>query len=384
MTEFIATSTLNGEEILLGELAELGISDVKAAKGKVIFRASIDEACRAAFFLRTARKVLMPLKSFRFSSKEDYYEGAKSVAWEELMSVSKTFAVRVKGEDPVLRNSAYSAMLLKDAVVDRLRDKHGKRPDVDKDNPNTMIQAFLDKGWAYVSIDLGGSLHKRGYRTEASPGSLNETLAAAILKFCGYTGDEPFIDPMCGGGTIGIEAALIAGGIAPGLLWRYEKGFFSLPFVSDKTKKEIVRQAKDKLCKPKFGISLSDIDPRAVKTAIANSKRAGVAGFMTFREADFFSVKPHPAGGLAASNLPYGDHTDPGTELKEFYKKVGDKLKQDFQGFRAGLLLGSAGLQKSVGLYALKKVSLYNGKKEVRLCLYELYEGSKKAKKETS
>jgi putative N6-adenine-specific DNA methylase len=382
--EFIATSTLNGEEVLLKELDEFHITEKKARRGKVVFQTSMENACKAAFGLRTARKVLLPLKSFDFSSKEDFYEGTKSVVWEDYMNVSKTFAVRVKGEDNILRNSAYAALLLKDAVVDRLREKLGKRPDVDKDSPNTMIQAFLADGKASISLDLGGPLHKRGYRLESTPGSINETLAASILKFCGFTGSEPFIDPMAGSGTIGIEAALIAADIAPGLLWRYERGFFSFPFISDKFKKEIVRSANERVTKPKFGIFLSDVNVQAVKTAAANAKRAGVAGFMAFRETDFFALNPSTESGLVATNMPYGDHTDPGIELTEFYKRTGDKLKRDFNGFRAGLLLGSAQLQKSVGLYAFKKISLYNGKKEVRLCLYELYEGSRKTKKEPS
>ncbi len=384
MADFIATSTLNGEAILQKELQELGIAESKPARGKVIFRATVEEACRAAYFCRTARKILMPVRSFRFSSKEDFYEGTSSIEWEDLMDVSRTFAVRVKGEDAVLRNSAYSALLLKDAIVDRLRDKKGKRPDVDKEKPNTMVQAFLENGRVSISLDLGGSLHKRGYRAEASPGSLNEALAASILKFCGYGGDEPFLDPMCGSGTLGIEAALIAGDIAPGLLWRYEKGFFSLPFISAGVKRDVPRMAKERVRKPAFGISVSDIDGKAVRSAMNNAKMGGVAAFMKFSEADFFSMKPETGGGLMVSNLPYGDHVKPGVDLGEFYRSVGDKLKRDFMGFRAGLLMGSAELQKSVGLYAFRKVSLYNGSKEVRLCLYELYEGSRKAGKGAS
>lgn len=384
MAEFIATSNLNGEDILQKELEELGIPESKPARGKVIFRATIEQACAAAYFSRTARKVLMPLKSFRFSSREEFYEGAASIEWEDLIDVGKTFAVRVKGEDAVLRNSAYSALLLKDAMVDRLREKTGKRPDVDKETPNAAVQAFLEKGHASVSIDLGGSLHKRGYRAESAPGALNESLAASVLSFCGFRGDEPFLDPMCGSGTIGIEAALIAGDIAPGLLWRYEKGFFALPFVPEKIKKDIPGLAKEKVRRPRFPVSVSDIDGRILRVAAANAKRAGVAGFMSFSEADFFSLRPEAGGGLVAANLPYGDHIKPGIDLGEFYKSVGDKLKRDFMGRRAGLLMGSAELQKSVGLYAFRKVSLYNGKKEVRLCLYELYEGSRKAKKENS
>lgn len=381
MAEFIATSSLNGEEILQKELEELGIPEAKPARGKVIFRATIEQACTAAFCSRTARKVLMPLKSFKFSSRDEFYEGASSIEWEDLMNVSKTFAVRVKGEDPVLRNSAYSALLLKDAIVDRLRERAGKRPDVDKEKPNTAIQAFLEKGRVSVSLDLGGSLHKRGYRAESAPGALNESLAASVLRFCGFRGDEPFLDPMCGSGTIGIEAALIAGEIAPGLLWRYEKGFFALPFVPDNVKKEIPTMAKERVRRPGFPVSVSDIDGRILKVAMANARRAGVAGFMSFKEADFFSLRPEAGRGLVAANLPYGDHISPGADIAEFYGNVGDKLKRDFRGFRAGLLLGSLELQKSVGLYAFRKVSLYNGKKEVRLCLYELYEGSRKAGK---
>jgi putative N6-adenine-specific DNA methylase len=382
--EFLATATPSTEEVLLNELEDFHIGDKKALRGKVLFNTSMETACKLAFSLRTARRVLMPLKTIRFDSKEDFFDGAKSICWEDYMDVSGTFAVRAKGEDPLLRNSAYSALLLKDAICDRFRDRTGKRPNVDKEAPEMMIQAFIEKGRASISLDLGGPLHKRGYRKESAPGSLNETLAAVVLKLAGYRGEELFMDPMAGSGTIGIEAALMAANVAPGLLWNHERGFFSLPVISERVKRDIVESAKQKIRKPRFGISLSDVNASAVKMAMANAKRAGVAGFMKFRQADFFDIAPSTEPGLVATNMPYGDHTQPEIEIKEFYKKAGDKLKQDFKGFNAALLLGSTALQKCVGLYAFKKFSLYNGKKEVKLCLYELYEGSRKTKKEPS
>lgn len=380
--EFVATVAPFSEEALLRELEDYRISEKRAFRGKVVFDSSPENGARFAFGSRIARRVLMPLRKIAFSSKEDYYEGAKNIPWEDYFNPQKTFAVRVKGESRILRNSAYSALLLKDAVVDRLREKLGKRPSVDKVAPNISIQAFLENEKATISLDVGGPLHKRGYRKSSSPGALNETLAAVLLELCEFRGEEPFVDPMAGSGTIGIEAGLIAANVAPGLLWRYERGFFSFQLVSERSRKEIVKEAKEKIRKPEFGIFLSDIDRSSVKTALSNAKNAGISGFLNFEEADFFAISPRAENGLLLTNMPYGDHTSPDLEIKEFYKKVGDKLKTDFKGFRAGLLVGGAELQKSVGLHAFKKFSLYNGKKEVKLCLYELYEGSKKTKKE--
>jgi len=380
--KFIATAPILAEEVVEEELLELGAEKTTAKRGKIFFESSLKKACEIGFNLRSGKRVMMPLSEFRYSSKEDFYETAKQIEWENYIAASMTFAVRIKGGDSVFRNTAFAALVLKDAIVDRIREKKGARPFVDKENPQISILGLVQNNNAELSLDLCGPIHKRGYRKFASSGALNESLAAVILRIAKYSGEETFLDPMAGSGTIGIEAALIATKIAPGLLWRQGRGFFSTDFISDKDKKMIVKEAKERITTPREKIILSDISAENIKICTQNSKRARIDKYLTFMVSDFFDLKLDYKDGVIVTNTPYGDHAEIEQEEKEFFKKIGDKLKKDFCGFKAYLLLGSSNAVKSVGLSASKKISLYNGRKEVKLCAYELYSGSLKRREE--
>ncbi|MFB3851582.1 MAG: class I SAM-dependent RNA methyltransferase [Acidobacteriota bacterium] len=376
--KFIATAPILAEGIVEDELLELGAEKTSAKRGKIYFESSLRKACEIGFNLRSGKRILMPLSEFRYSSKESFYEVAKEIEWEKYIPPSMTFSVRIKGGDSVFKNTAYAALVLKDAIVDRIRDKKGARPSIDKENPQISILGLVQNNRAELSLDLCGPIHKRGYRKFASPGALNESLAAAILRIAQYSGEETFLDPMAGSGTIGIEAALIASKIVPGLLWRQGRGFFSTDFISEKEKREIVKEAKDKISIPKGKIILSDISAENIKICSQNARMAKIDKYITFMVSDFFDLKLDYNEGVIVTNTPYGDHAEIEQEEKEFFKKIGDKLKKDFCGFKAYLLLGSTSAAKSVGLSASKKISLYNGRKEVKLCAYELYQGSLK------
>jgi len=376
--KFIATTPILVEEIVKDELVELGAGKTSAKRGKVFFESSLKKACEIGFNLRCGKRILMPISEWDYSSKESFYEASRKIEWENYIPYNKTFAVRIKGGDSVLRNTAYAALLIKDAIVDRIRDKKGGRPSVNKENPLISVLGLVQDNHAEISIDLCGPLHKRGYRKFATPGALNETLAAVILRICEYKGEELFLDPMAGSGTFGIEAAMISSQMAPGLLWNRNRGFFATDFISAKEKREIVNEAKNKISIPKEKIIVSDISAENIKICANNVKMAKLDKFITFMISDFFDLKFDFKKGIIVTNMPYGDHAEIMGEEKDFFNKVGDKLKKDFCGYRAYLLLGSNLAAKSIGLKASKKISLYNGSKEVKLCCYELYSGSRK------
>lgn len=376
--EFLATAPLLAEKVVEKELLELGAEKTFVKRGKVFFESDLSKACEIGFNLRTGKRILMPLLEFKYSSKELFYEAAREFEWENYIDVKETFSVRLKGGDSLFKNSAFVSLLLKDAIVDRIRDKKGVRPSVSKENPQVEVLGFIQNNTAEISLDLCGALHKRGYRKYVSKGALNESLAAVILKISEYCGKTPFIDPMAGSGTIGIEAALIASNIAPGLFWKKGRSFFSRNLITEKDKQKIVARAKEKIVVPKEKIVLSDINPDNIKISMQNASNAGISDYVTFLISDFFELNLNIDSGIIVTNTPYGDHTEIGEEESLFFKKIGDKLKKDYCNFTAYLLLGNSKAVKSIGLNASKKILLYNGKKEVKLCVYEIYKGSKK------
>lgn len=377
--KFIATATKFTEDFVMEEIDILGGKSVtKVKSGIVQFESDLKKALDITFNIRTCRRIVLPLKSFYFQCKESFYSECRDFEWEDYLTHKNIISVRIKGGDQNLRNTSYSALLLKDAIVDRIRDKSGLRPSIDKKNPQIEILGVIKNGFAEISLCLGRALHKRGYRVLSTKGALNETLAAVMLKAGKYDGKEPLYDPMAGSGTIGIEAALIACNIAPGLLWKEERGFFSFYFVDRQTKKEIIKDAKEKIVKPFSKIYLSDINPYAIESAKKNASLAGVYDFIDFNVINFFELKKNDDYGLIVSNIPYGDDVKVEENYDLFLKKIGDKLKRDFINFKAILLLFGRESAKKIGLHAFKKNLLYNGNLEVMLCLYDLYEGSRK------
>ncbi len=377
---FIATATPLTEGVVEKELLELGVKESSIKTGRVEFKTTLENACEIAFKIRTARRILLPLKNFQFDSKEDFFGESKNFEWEEFISPDNTFLVRIKGTNSKLKNTSYTSLLLKDAVVDRIREKKGKRPSISKENPDAVILGYIEENRAQLSLDLGGALHKRGYRSVPTRGTLNETLAAVILKLSGYDGKEFLIDPMAGSGTIGIEAALMSANISPGFLWKMGRGFFSLNLIDEKKKREIVLKAKDEISSPKERIFLSDRDEEAINISRKNAQNAKVLNFIDFSVCDFFNLTPPSKEGLIVTNTPYGEDVSLDEEARFYFKKMGDKLKKEFKNYTASLLLGNKEAIKSIGLRAFKRISLYNGSVEVKLCLYRLYEGSLKEK----
>lgn len=377
MQKFLAITNPFFEAIGEDEILSFGgrILKVKKGRGLIFFESTLKTACEITFNTRTLRRILLLLKSFNFTNKVDFYNAIREISWEELFSKDSTFLIKSEGTNDILKNTLYTNQLIKDAIVDRMKDLKKERPCVDKRFPQFIIFAYVSFKDVSIYLDLGGSLHKRGYKLKRLPGTLNETLAASILKFIGYKGDEPLFDPMAGSGTIGIEAALIALNIAPGLLWNIKRGFFFFPFIEENTKKEIVNFAKNRVKKQlKEKIVLSDINSKAIAIAKINAKRANVLNHINFKVENFFKVIPPFEKGCMVTNTPYGDRVIIKEDIIKFFNKMGEKLKKDYKNYSIHLLLGSNKIFESLLLDDLlyEKNFFYNGNRRVILCSFHI------------
>ena len=375
---YFATTGKGLEEVLAAELQALGMAAVTVQRGGVGFAGTPESCYRANLWLRTANRVLRPLAEFPCSTPQELYDGMRSIAWGGVVTPDMTLAMDCNLRDSALTHSGFVALKAKDAVVDQLRERTGRRPSVDTRDPDVRINLHLVKNRCTVSLDTSGApLDRRGYRLARTEAPLRENLAAAIVLLSGWDGTTPFVDPLCGSGTIPIEAAMIAARRAPGLnrpfAFQRWPGFD--PTLWQRLVGEAVGAALTTLPVPVWGF---DRDGAAVRTARENSRRAGVAGIVVFAAGELESFTPPPQPGTLVCNPPYGARLEERDTLKPFYRRIGDILKQRCAGYTAWLLVGDQELAKEVGLKATRRVPLFNGPIECRLLKYELYGGGKR------
>lgn len=371
--EFFATCARGVEEILAGELGALGMQGVATDRGGVRFSGTITDCWRANLWLRTANRVMVPLASFPCDSPQTLYDGVRNIPWHEYLTPAMTLAVDCSLRDSVLTHSHNTALKAKDAIVDVVRDRFGSRPSIDTRNPSLRVNIHLLKNRCTVSLDSSGTpLDKRGYRLERNEAPLRETLASAIVLATGWNGTVPLSDPLCGSGTILIEAALIASRRPPGM--GREFGFEKWPGFDQVAWKRVLDEAKgnvlDRLGVPVIG---SDSDGRTIATARRNAERAGVRDLIALTRYDMADFTPPPGAGVIICNPPYGERMGEVEELKPFYRSIGDLFKQRCKGNTAWIFTGSQELSKHVGLKATRRIPLWNGPVECRLLKYELY-----------
>ncbi|MBJ6726654.1 THUMP domain-containing class I SAM-dependent RNA methyltransferase [Geomesophilobacter sediminis] len=372
--EFFVTTAKGVEEVLAAELAELELASVQAESGGVRFRGSLRDAYRANLWLHSASRVLMPVAEFACQSPDELYSGVRAVDWCSLVTSSMTLAVECSLRDSALTHSGFVALKTKDAIVDCVRDRTGSRPSVDTKDPDLRVNVRLFRNRCTVSLDLSGTpLDRRGYRLDRHEAPLKENLAAALIGLSGWNGETPFVDPMCGTGTIAIEAALKGARVAPGLL-RRGFGFQRWPGFDQKVWRQLLEEARslkrDPLPAPIVG---SDVSAPVIEMARENARRAGVAGLVEFKQHAIADLTPPPGAGTMIFNPPYGKRLGEVEELKPLYRQIGDVMKQRCTGYTAYLFTGNLELAKSVGLKASRRIVLFNGPIECRLLKYELY-----------
>lgn len=370
---FFATTARGGEETLAAELQELGVTAPTVEPGGVRFQGDSAVCYRANLWLRTASRVLVSLASFPCDSPQTLYEGVRTIPWHRYLTPEMTLAVDCALRDSALTHSGFVALKTKDAIVDHLRDRFGRRPNVDPKDPHLRVNVHLVKNRCTISLDSSGTpLDRRGYRLARTEAPLRETLAALLVALTGWDGSVPLSDPMCGSGTIAIEAALKAARRAPGLL-RQGFGFQRWPGFSRVVWQRLVKEAREaSLATLPAPIVASDRSGRAVAVARENAARAGVDELIDFRQGELADFTP-PAPGVLLLNPPYGERLGDEEALIPLYRQIGDILKQRCTGSTAYVFTAGRELTKQVGLKATRRIVLFNGPLECRLLKYDLY-----------
>lgn len=373
-TTYFATTAKGLEPVLAAELRKLGLDILDIPAGGVGFAGSRADGYRACLWLRSANRVLQPIASFPCHTAENLYEEVYALPWPDYLSPEMTLAVDARLRNSHLTHSRYVALKTKDAMVDKLRDRTGRRPDVNPGSPDLRINLHLAENRCTVSLDLSGDgLHRRGYRQDRVEAPLRETLAAGLIGLSGWDGTSSFADPMCGSGTLPLEAALQAAEAAPGLLGR-SFGFERWLDYDRKAWREIREEARAaRRQDPACAILGADRDSHAVNRARKNAARAGLATFVTWRQAPFAELSPPPSPGTLLINPPYGERLGETDALENLYRSIGDTLKQRWTGWTAWVFTGNLALAKKIGLKASQRLVLFNGPIECRLLKYDLY-----------
>ena len=377
----VAKTLFGLEEILAQELKMLGAQAVKIGVRNVQFVGDTGFMYKVNLCLRTALRILKPIHRKNISKIDEVYQAMHGIAWEDIMDENSTFAIRatVMTSDP--QNSMYVALKAKDGLVDRFRSRVGSRPNVDKDFPDFSIHLYVTDKKVEVSLDSSGtSLHQRGYRSATNIAPINEVLAAGILMLSGWRGDTDFLDPMCGSGTLLIEAAMIACNIPPNLN-RKEFAFQKWSDWDNDLYEKIEASSLNKIRSFSYNITGYDKAPSAIRKAAQNISNANLNDFIKIEREDFFrTVKLNPDKSLhILFNPPYGERLP--IDVDVFYKRIGDTLKQSYSGSQAWFISANMEALKHVGLRPSRRIKVFNGKLESKLVKYELYSGTKKVHK---
>ncbi|WJV60843.1 bifunctional 23S rRNA (guanine(2069)-N(7))-methyltransferase RlmK/23S rRNA (guanine(2445)-N(2))-methyltransferase RlmL [Pectobacteriaceae bacterium CE70] len=383
MNSLFASTARGLEELLKSELEALGAQACSVVQGGVHFQGDDHLLYQSLMWSRLASRILLPLNEFKVYSDLDLYLGVQAVDWSSIFSVDKTFAVHFTGTNDEIRNSQYGALKVKDAIVDSFTRKSGLRPDVARQQPDIRINVFLQRETANVALDLSGDgLHMRGYREMAGQAPLKENLAAAIVLRSGWEQGMPMVDPLCGSGTLLIEAAMMAADRAPGL-HRQHWGFLAWQKHDALLWKDVTtaaqnraRQGLQATTSRFFG---SDSDRRVIEIARANARRAGVSELITFEVKDAAQLQnPLPQGpkGVVLSNPPYGERLDSEPALIALHNMLGRKMKSEFGGWQLSLFSASPELLSCLQLRADRQFKAKNGPLDCVQKNYQLAESS--------
>ena len=374
--EIIAKTFMGLEPVLAKELTQMGAKDVEIGRRMVSFTGDKEMMYRANFQLHTAIRILKPIRHFKAKSADDVYEEIKKIDWTEYLGTEKTFTVDSVVFSEEFRHSKFVSYKVKDAIVDQFREKTGKRPNISVANPDIRLNMHIADDKCTLSLDSSGeSLHRRGYRQESVEAPLNEVLAAGMILLSGWQGDTDFIDPMCGSGTLLIEAALIAKNMAPGLFrkeYAFEKwsDFDAELFDAIYNDESLERDFNHKI----YGY---DIDMKAVNTARMNVKAAGLSDVISVEQQDFKEFTQPQNKSIMITNPPYGERIST-PDLMGTYKMIGERLKHQFKGNDAWVLSYREECFDQIGLKPSIKIPLYNGSLECEFRKYQMFDGKLK------
>ena len=378
--QMIAKTFQGLEEVLAQELTALGANDIEIGRRMVSFSGDKEMMYKANFCLRTAIRILKPIKNFTAKNADEVYEQIKAISWENILDVEKTFAVDAVVFSEEFRHSKFVSYKVKDAIVDYFREKFNKRPSVRINRPDVLLNIHIAQTTCTLSLDSSGeSLHRRGYRQEAVEAPLNEVLAAGMILMTGWKGECDLIDPMCGSGTIPIEAALIARNIAPGVFrkefafekWNdFDQDLFDTIYNDDSQEREFTHKI--------YGY---DNNPKANEIATHNVKAAGVSKDIILKLQPFQQFEQPAEKSIIITNPPYGERIS-SSDLFGLYESIGNRLKHVFKGYDAWIISYHKECFDKIGLKPSVKIDLMNGALECEYRKYEIFDGRYKEFKE--
>ncbi|MCE4562744.1 class I SAM-dependent RNA methyltransferase [Maribellus sp. CM-23] len=373
--KLIAKTFAGLEDVLAKEVKRLGGKNVRRGKRAVFYEGDLEMIYRSNYYLRTALKVLKEIDHFQFKNVDQFYLKCKNIDWSKHLGLEDTFSIDsvvVNSRD--FRNSMFASLKVKDAIADYFREKQGKRPNVDTDNPDLIINVHIFQNTCTISLDSSGeSLHKRGYRIKQGDAPLNEVLAAGMIMLAGWYGNSDFMDPMCGSGTIAIEAAMIAQNI-PAAKFRKEFAFQNW--------NDYDQLLWDKITEPtekreyRYTIYASDISAGNLLNAQTNARRALVFNKIKFAVADFKDLPIEMHNGTIITNPPYGERLK-SENLDSLYQMIGERLKHHYCGNEAWIISSAKESMKYIGLKPTSKQELFNGALECNFNKYEIFEGKR-------
>jgi putative N6-adenine-specific DNA methylase len=379
--EMKATTFHGLEDVLVNELLKLGAKNIEPFKRGVAFTGDKGFMYKANLCLRTALKVLVPLFSFHADNEHELYDNIKKFEWEKLLDADDTLAINATVNSEIFNHSLYVSQKTKDAICDRFVDKFSVRPDVDLDKPTIRIYVHIFKNFVNVSLDSSGdSLFKRGYRVDIDTAPMKEVLAAGMVLLSNWQPHLPLIDGMCGSGTLGIEAALYANNIPPGV-FREEFGFMKWRDYDKELWDTIYTSSINRIKDDMPNIISSDIEIVPLEMAKRNGAVAKVDDVIQYEHISFFDLMPTKPHGTILLNPPYDERIKM-EDTNAFYKQIGDKLKKDFGGWTCWIITSNMEAMKCIGLHPSKKMTLFNASLECKLLKYEMYSGSKKESKQ--
>jgi putative N6-adenine-specific DNA methylase len=381
--EMIAKTQLGLENVLAQELTDLGAQDVVVLNRAVSFVGDLGFMYKANLNLRTAIRILRPIYKFVARKEDDLYDGAKELDWSQYIDVNDTIAVNAAVNSDFFNHSHYVALKVKDAIVDFFRDlTKGKRPNVDTKNPDVRINVHISNDKVNISLDSSGdSLHKRGYRHATNIAPISEVLAAGMILLSDWDKESDFLDPMCGSGTLLIEAAMIACNIPP-LLHRKSFGFMNWSSFDQELWETIKKSSLNKVKDFNGKIIGCDRSFGSYRKAESNIKDAMLDDIIELKRANFFR-QPYlfETTGTILFNPPYGERIE--ADMLDLYSKIGDTFKNHYAGSTAWLITSDMDAVNSINLKHTRRIKLFNGQLECRFLRYQMYEGTKKLHKKT-
>lgn len=361
------------------EVEELGFKIIRAFSTGIELNASVNDCIRLNLNLRCASQILYSIKSFQAQNADEVYREVASIAWEDLIDFNGYVSINSNVNNDTITTPLFANLKVKDAIADRIKARKGLRPDSGPELHRTVIHLYWQENLAEIFIDTSGeTLAKHSYRKHPGKAPMLEALASGVVYALKWDKNSPFINPMCGSGTLAIEAALIATNRKPGL-FRMNYGFMHILGYDEEVFFEARRALKSDIDKAKsIKIIASDISKEAIEIARKNAKTAGVDQLIDFQIGDFRTTTIDPSPGVVIFNPEYGDRLGVHSKLELTYRAMGDFLKQSCKGYMGYIFTGNPILAKKIGLRASRKIEFYNGKLDCRLLEYELYEGSKR------